>query len=189
MFEAKERVDPYLYTPSGPSWPVVGRSLPRLFQKLKCFVCRLASLLLWIYILWLPTLRYAMWLFTFLQAVIAIAFLCIWKALHILPELPCVFYSLRLCLYSLKLSFSFNRYKMPWEKVRCLDCYRLHTVILLFNCKVNMSYDLIACTPSMCFLCIYTQVTDTVKILSCGDITTTFSILQSLLCRYWSLFR
>ena len=38
--EVKERVDIYLYSPSGPSWPVLGRTLPlplRLFALLSFF--------------------------------------------------------------------------------------------------------------------------------------------------------
>jgi hypothetical protein len=30
--EVKERVDLYLYSPAGPSWPVLGRTLPLLYM-------------------------------------------------------------------------------------------------------------------------------------------------------------
>ena len=33
--EGKERVELYLYSPSGPLWPVVGRTLPLLFLSTK----------------------------------------------------------------------------------------------------------------------------------------------------------
>ena len=34
--EVKERVELYLYSPSGPSWPVLGRTLPFTFYLYEC---------------------------------------------------------------------------------------------------------------------------------------------------------
>jgi hypothetical protein len=40
--EVKERAEPYLYSPSGPSWPVVGRTLP-LYVIYKCGTGRISQ--------------------------------------------------------------------------------------------------------------------------------------------------
>jgi hypothetical protein len=40
--EVKERAEPYLYSPSGPSWPVLGRTF-YLYVFLRVGICRLVS--------------------------------------------------------------------------------------------------------------------------------------------------
>jgi hypothetical protein len=97
-----------------------------------------------------------MLLFVLPLAVITAAFFGIWKALSVLSEASYIFSSLRLCLHSLTLSFRFLKgvYKILQVKVRWLGLLQtvVH-VILLVNCNINWSYNLIACTPS-CLHCI-----------------------------------
>ena len=58
--EVKERVDLYLYSPSGPSWLVLGWTLPLHFMYSNCYVCSVLGILFHCFVLCIVFRKYVL---------------------------------------------------------------------------------------------------------------------------------